>query len=216
MPSTPPSPASLLLVEDEVFIRSLLRRHLQLTQPQLDVFEAGDGVQAWSLFRQKTPVFAVVDIMLPGMDGNALLRLMARHHQPPRVMVLTACSSAEDLAGLRRDLNHFIWMQKGTSLEQLDVAFGDLMSARPITLKTKPAAAENTGAAPHALTPRERIVLSLIASGQRSRGISEILGISLHTIHVHRRNIMRKLHLHSTPQLVVYAIKHGLTKMERP
>lgn len=195
-------------------MRSLFKEHLGITRPKLEILETGDGLAAWELFKRKVPAYVVVDLMLPGMDGQTLLHLMARHHMPPRVMVLTGRTLEEDAASMRREFDSFIWMEKGASLERVDAAVCDLLAAGPLKIMPRLVHAEEGNVATRRLTARERVVLALVASGQRTRSISEVLGLSPHTVHVHRRNIMRKLQLNSSAQLAVFAIKHGLAKME--
>ena len=60
---------------------------------------------------------------------------------------------------------------------------------------------------------RERQVLGLLAEGKRSSEIARELHISAATVEAHRRNIMRKLGLHSVAELTKYAIRHGLTSL---
>jgi two-component system NarL family response regulator len=64
------------------------------------------------------------------------------------------------------------------------------------------------------LGKREREVLQLLAEGRRSKDIAERLGVTVSTIEAHRRNIMRKLGLHSVADLTKYAIREGLTHLE--
>lgn len=208
-----PSPARLLLIEDEELIRSLLVEHLRITRPELEVVETGDGLEAWDLFKQLTPPYVITDMMLPSMDGRALLHLMARHHAPPRVMVLTGRTSQEQLAELGRSLN-FISLEKGASLAQVDAGVKELIDASPLMPMEKRARADAAATEGlDRLTARERMVVSLVASGLRSRDISGVLGLSLHTVHAHRRNILKKLQMHSSTQLVVFAVEHGLAKV---
>lgn len=63
------------------------------------------------------------------------------------------------------------------------------------------------------LATRERQVLGLIAEGQRTPSIATRLGISAATVEVHRRNIMRKLGLHSVAQLTRYAVREGIASL---
>jgi DNA-binding NarL/FixJ family response regulator len=79
-----------------------------------------------------------------------------------------------------------------------------------VALDGMPASA--LGAEPH-LGHRERQVLSLLAGGKRSSEIASAMSISAATVEVHRRNIMRKLDLHSVAELTKYAIRQGLTSL---
>ena len=63
------------------------------------------------------------------------------------------------------------------------------------------------------LGSRERQVLRLLTEGKRSACIATELGIAIATVEVHRRNIMRKLGLHSVAELTKYAVREGLTSL---
>ena len=66
-----------------------------------------------------------------------------------------------------------------------------------------------------ALTPREREVLQLLAEGRSTRQIADSLHVSVKTIEVHRKQMMDKLNLNSLAELVKYAIREGLTSIDR-
>ncbi len=61
------------------------------------------------------------------------------------------------------------------------------------------------------LSAREREVLQLIAEGKSNKEVASVLNLSLHTIETHRANILQKLNLHGTPELILYAIRKGVT-----
>ncbi|MFW5777478.1 MAG: response regulator transcription factor, partial [Spirochaetota bacterium] len=63
------------------------------------------------------------------------------------------------------------------------------------------------------LTPRQTEILELICDGLTEREIADSLGISHHTVHVHKNNIMQTLHLHSKVDLVKYAVQHKLVQV---
>jgi DNA-binding NarL/FixJ family response regulator len=67
-----------------------------------------------------------------------------------------------------------------------------------------------TGEAGPELTPRERQILQLIAQGNSNKDIAGLLGVSVNTVSVHRNNLMHKLDVHRTAELVIYAIRNGL------
>jgi len=64
------------------------------------------------------------------------------------------------------------------------------------------------------LTPRENEIVKAIVSGMTNRAISKLLAISTSTIETHRSNIMRKLDLHSVPQLVLYALRNNMVPID--
>jgi len=60
------------------------------------------------------------------------------------------------------------------------------------------------------LTTREREVLQLLAEGKSNKDVATMLDLSLHTVETHRSNILQKLNLHGTPELILYAIRKGV------
>jgi DNA-binding NarL/FixJ family response regulator len=74
--------------------------------------------------------------------------------------------------------------------------------------------ARRADAADAVLSPREREVLQLLAEGKSSKEIAAQLFISSRTAETHRRNIVRKLNLHSVAELTKYAIREGLTPLD--
>jgi DNA-binding NarL/FixJ family response regulator len=60
------------------------------------------------------------------------------------------------------------------------------------------------------LTMREREVLQLLAEGKSNKDVATILNLSIHTVETHRSNILQKLNLHGTPELILYAIRKGV------
>lgn len=72
---------------------------------------------------------------------------------------------------------------------------------------------EEENCEPTTLTPREFEVLELITKGMKTSQIAEYLHVSVHTINSHRKNILKKLHLKSPAELIVYALESGLVKV---
>jgi DNA-binding CsgD family transcriptional regulator len=75
-----------------------------------------------------------------------------------------------------------------------------------------PAASHAASCPPDVLSPREREILALIGSGRTNREIAEALALSPHTVETHRKHIIDKLDLHSTAELVRYALHYGLVR----
>jgi DNA-binding NarL/FixJ family response regulator len=98
---------------------------------------------------------------------------------------------------------------------RLQAAIAQLAAAQRQNRAATPSVALSLcpGEAVQQLATRERQVLSLIAEGQRTPSIAARLGISAATVEVHRRNIMRKLGLHSVAQLTRYAVREGIASL---
>ncbi len=88
-----------------------------------------------------------------------------------------------------------------------------LDGGQPCAQGRRPGAPCGASAPPQALSRREREVLRLLADGIRSPSIAPHLGITIATVEVHRRNIMRKLGLHTIASLTKYAVREGLSSL---
>jgi DNA-binding NarL/FixJ family response regulator len=210
----------VLLVDDHELMRQGLRSILEREEEVEVVGEAASGVSALELARTLAPDVVIMDVAMQDLNGiEATRRIRA---ECPRVKVL-ALSSHSDAryvtamlgAGasgyvlkanayddLRRALNA---ASRGRSYLCADVTEAVVRSARH-------GAGSARTRAP--LSGREREVLQLLAEGLSSPQISQRLYVATSTIETHRRNIARKLGLHSVADLTKYAIREGLTSLE--
>ena len=60
------------------------------------------------------------------------------------------------------------------------------------------------------MTSREREILQLLAEGKSNKDVASRLGLSVYTVETHRSNILEKLNLHGTPELILYAVRKGV------
>ncbi|MER5888978.1 response regulator transcription factor [Streptomyces sp. NPDC001941] len=213
---------SVLIVDDQVLIRSGLSALIRATQ-DLDVCgEAESGEQAVELAAQRRPDVILMDIRLPGMDGVAATeRILATAEPPqPRVLMLTSYDLDDHVyAALRAGASGFLL--KDTPPERLfaairTVAAGDMLFAPTVTRRLietyldrrTPAAPTPAKLSP--LTDRELDVLTLIGQGLSNLEIAEKLTISTATVKTHVNRMMSKLDLRSRAQAVAVAYETGL------
>lgn len=208
----------VLLADDHTILRMALR--LLLTrEPDIEVVADVDrGSEAIRLAKELTPDVVVMDIAMPGMDGiDTTRRLLATS---PGVKVLALSTHLE---------RHFIlqMLEAGASGYVVKSAEGAelLQAIRSVAQNRAYLCAEaaaimvdsmhhkspNPGSNGEHLGRREREVLTLLAEGKTSQEIASKLNIAVGTVIAHRRNISRKLDLHSVAELTKYAIREGLT-----
>lgn len=206
----------LLLAEDHLMFRQSLRVLLE-QEPDMEVVgEVGDGMELLRCVTAIQPEIVCMDIGLPGLDGiEATRRLRA---VAPEIKVIGLSTHTD---------KHFIleMLQAGalgyvTKNEAGDELLRAIRAARLGRTHLGPQVAatiadallnrNGTRAAAPALSEREQQILRLVTNGMTSTQIGEKLFISPATVDVHRRNIMRKLGLHSVADLTRYAIRHGL------
>ncbi|MBI3140237.1 MAG: response regulator transcription factor [Rhodocyclales bacterium] len=208
----------VLLVDDHKILREALRWLLEREEDIQVVGEAGDGEEALGLAGQAGPDMVVMDVGLPHMNGiEATRRLVAEN---PRIRVLALSVFEEPRVVLEMlEAGASGYVVKSDSAEELLRAIRAVARGDTYLCPEVAGAVVETVRAKHAqpepekdpLGRREREVLALVAEGRTSAEISSSLHIAINTVEVHRRNIMRKLGLHSVAELTKYAIRHGLT-----
>ncbi|MBN9661903.1 MAG: response regulator transcription factor [Acidobacteria bacterium] len=205
---------TILLADDHSVVRQGFRRILESQSDMEIVGEASNGREAIERATMLSPDVVVMDVAMPELNGiEATRRLM---ESSPRTRVL-ALSMHKDAVYVREILRAGA---RGYLLK--DAIDADLLAAvRSIArgegyLSPAIADAVLTDYRQHVtdpidlLTSREREVLQLIAEGKTNKEIATDLKLSVYTVDAHRGRIMEKLNLHSTGELVRFAVRKGL------
>ncbi len=212
----------ILLVDDHTILRAGLRLLLE-AEPNLTVVgEAGSGAEALEQARTLQPDVIVLDLGLPGMSGLDVLREVRQRVPSARVLVLSMYTN-EDIVRHVFLAGGLGFVTKRATAQEITEAIrtvfrggrylsADLAYLREYAIRQARAAECARGE----LSQREREVLRLIASGYATSEIAARLSISPKTVETHRRRIMAKLKLSSRPELVRYALEHGIILPEGP
>ncbi len=208
----------VLLVDDHRLVREALSDALQKDAEIEIVGQAGDARTAIEQFRALKPDAAVIDIGLPDLNG---MELAARLKDIDSTVRIVALSAHADKRFVTEMLHagasaYVVKSAAGTELVRAihAVTAGQSYFCPEIAgaLVAEVRRSDPWGDAPR-LARREREVLRLIAQGMRSQEIGDQLHISVATVEVHRRNIMRKLDLHTIAELTKYAIREGIASL---
>ena len=196
---------TVLLVDDHALVRRGFRRLLE-DEPDIEVVgEAGNGTEAVTLASELQPKVIVMDYAMPGLDGVQATNEIRR--QVPDSTVLMLSMHADE--NYRRNA-----LEAGAAGYALKNAIdADLASAiREVAGGGSYGLPAGDSAEPeeHELTPRELQILQLIAQGNSNKDIATLLSLSVNTVSVHRNNLMHKMRVHRTAELVLYAIRKGL------
>ena len=204
----------IVLADDHSVVRQGFRRILEAQADMEIVGEASNGREALETATKLSPDVVVMDVAMPELNGIEATRRMGE--AAPRTRVL-ALSMHKDSVYVREILRAGA---RGYLLK--DAVDEDLIAAvRAVArgegyLSPGVADAVLTDYRQHVsdpidlLTTREREVLQLIAEGKTNKEIATLLNLSVYTVDAHRGRIMEKLNLHSTGELVRFAIRKGL------
>jgi DNA-binding NarL/FixJ family response regulator len=206
----------ILVVDDHAVLREGICALLVQQKDMQVVGEASNGVEALEQVERLKPDVALMDITMPRMDGLEATRLIRGRWPETRILVLTQHENKEYVLPLLQAGAAGYILKKAGGAELVnairavytDGAFLHPSAARAVVNQVSQTADTRR---PH-LTEREKQVLILVAEGLTSREIAHQLRLSEKTVVVHRNNIMEKLNLHNSVELVRYAIREGLVK----
>ncbi len=204
----------IMLADDHSVVRQGFRRILE-AQPDMEIVgEASNGHEALKAAAELQPDLVVMDVAMPELNGIEATRRLSEQSSRTRVLAL---SMHKDAVYVREIL------RAGARGYLLKDAFdSDLVNAVRAVARGEgylsPAVSEAVLAdyRQHVtdpidlLTSREREVLQSIAEGKTNKEIAGLLNLSVYTVDAHRSRIMEKLNLHSTGELVRFAVRKGL------
>ncbi|HEU4430457.1 MAG TPA: response regulator transcription factor [Myxococcota bacterium] len=212
----------VLLVDDHELMRQGLRSILERDETVLVVGEAASGREAVELATTLAPDVVVMDVAMKELNGIDATRQIRAACPAVKVIALSSHSDSRYVSAIL-DAGACGYVLKANAYDDLRRGIeaarqGKNYLCADVTQAVVSAALRGTGAASdlvHAsLSAREREVLQLLAEGLSSPQIGKRLFIATATVESHRRNVMRKLGLHSVADLTKYAVREGLTALD--
>jgi len=215
-------PIRILIADDHGVIRAGLCALLS-GFPELEVVgEAMDGRDTVTKSAELQPNIVIMDLSMPEMGGLEATRQLSQIAPEVRVLILTVHEEASLLKEVIRAGAAGYIIKRAVEDELIHairvVARGDMYVHPSMTrtlLSASPPSEEFEASEVETLTAREIEVLRLLAKGYTNRQIAEQLGISPRTAEGHRANLSGKLGVRSRVELVEYAQKHGLLKLDQ-
>jgi len=210
-------PARVLIAIVSQICRDGLRKALSSWAAIEVVADTGDGRSAVSLAAELRPDLAIVESVLPGLGGVEVTRHLVAEHPGMQVIVISMDADRELIGrAMRAGASGFVLAEGG--LAELQRAIGDVLEGKTYLSPSAEAAViaslgEPTSEPFGTLTSREREVLQLLAEGNSTKKIADVLCVSAKTVETHRRHVMRKLGIHSVAGLTKFAIRHALTSV---
>ena len=214
----PPSPTKILLVDDHPLvlesISTLLEPYFQI------VGKVQDSGEIISRALEYRPDVILLDACMPGLSGFAAAKELKQHLPKVKVILVTMLTEAISISeAFKAGASGYVLKQSAS--EELRQAIDSVLAnkrflSRQITPEVREAL-EHEWFKPEGysgdLTDRQREVLVLLAKGRSTRHIAQELDISMKTVEFHKANITRKLGVHTTSELIKFALAHGLTTL---
>lgn len=208
----------MLLADDHGIVRRGLRSLLEETGHSV-VAEAADGLEAVRLCEEHRPDLFIIDIGMPKLSGIEVATRAQKLDRPPAVIILSMHADESYIiralaAGARA------YLLKDSTDEDLVPAIRAVASGKPffspavtaVLVEDYMRTLQKRGLTDsyHLLTDREKEVLHLLAEGRSNKEVATLLDLGLSTVETHRANLMQKLNLHNTAEIVLYAVRKGI------
>ena len=206
----------IVLADDHALFRQGLKSLIVVIADLEVVGEASDGLELLNLLKSKSsaPELVILDISMPNLRGIEAIPEIRNIHPDVKILIVTMHRDQEYLyQALAAGADGYFLKQDADS--ELFAAIEKIRKGRIYVsphLSEKPDISWERirkGLGKSSLTAREKEVLKLIAEGRANKQIADALFVSVHTVERHRANMMQKLNLKKTADLVRYAIQKG-------
>lgn len=216
-----PLPIRILLADDHTIVRDGLRALLE-RQPDMEVVaEAGDGRECLQMAAHHSPDVVMMDVAMPEMNGiEAARRIIADNPKTHVVMLSMHRDESYVLRSLKAGAKGYLL--KDSPRDEVLAAIRAAAAGRPwlsakvssllredYILQLESRGLDDTY---ELLTDREREILQLLAEGRANKEVAALLFISPTTVETHRGHILQKLGLHSTADLILYAVRKRIIR----
>jgi DNA-binding NarL/FixJ family response regulator len=206
----------VVVADDHALFRQGLKGLLRERSDLEVVGEAGDGLELINLLKlhEFDPHLVILDISMPNLRGIEAIREIKTTHHHVKILIVTMHKDKEYLYQALASGADGYFLKKDADTE----LFAAIEKIRNGKVYVSPHLSENLedyweqvrgGFGKPILTTRETEVLKLIAEGKSNKEIADLLFVSVHTVERHRANLMAKLNMKKTADLVKYAVQKG-------
>ncbi len=212
-------PVRILLCEDDPRYGKLIERVLGEVADFEVLGWAQSGEEACSLVPQLRPDLLLLDLELPGMNGQQVLAALMQQEAPPEILVLTSFAHQDRVFEAIRT-GAAGYLVKGLAPSRLETAIREVMAGGTVIEPSLAkrfwnylAAQQGRGGERYGLTDAELEVLTLVARGLTNPEAADALGTPRRAVKAHLERIYRKLEVRSRVEATVKAVKAGLIEM---
>jgi two-component system, NarL family, response regulator NreC len=209
----------ILLADDHVMMRSGVRLMLERQPGFTVVAEASNGREAIDLVETTHPTLAILDAAMPTLNGIEAARQITQKYPAVSVMILSMhADESYVLRALKAGARGYLLKDSPESdlvnavraVCEGKAYFSPAISGMLVDDYVRQMRQRGVDDSYELLTAREREVLQLLAEGKANKDVANHLGLSLYTVETHRSNMLQKLNLHSTAELILYAVRKGV------
>ena len=213
----------IVVADDHQLVRQSIVSLIEKAEDMEVVGEAADGHETLDLVQRKRPDVAMLDIVMPLLNGIETTRRIQTLSVDTRVVILSM-HSEEDVVRQALRCGASGYLLKKSVVEELLIAVrsannGEIYLSPSIAqtvlsgfLQTE--STDESSTVLEQLSSREREILQLIVEGHTNQAAAEVLGISAKTVEKHRAILMKKLEVHNLPDLILLALKHRLAFLD--
>ena len=208
-------PISILLIDDHPLIRKGIIQLLELHKGITLAGEANGGTEGLEIIEKKQPDMVLLDLNMSEMDGITTLKKIKKSWPDIRVVILTVSDNPQNIIQAFRNKADG-YLLKNTDPEKIvdhliQVMHGVTIVSPEVSKILAQSRTDENNLPELNLTRREDEVLRLIAEGLSNQDVGDRLGISVWTAKVHAKHILKKLGLSTRNELIVWAIREGIT-----
>lgn len=208
---------NILIIEDHTLVHDMLALACSRLFPAAQLHVTRDGAEAVALCGQVQPDLIFLDLVLPDCDGLDLLPQLQEIASQAKVIALTSFADEFTVHRVLQAKVHGFIAKNEQPLNLLKEAVETVLAGgryySPVVDRVKAALRANPSSFDKVLSEHEQRLLGLFGEGLDNAAVAERVGLTYNTVKVHRRNILNKLNLHSTPELIHYAIEKGFTRV---
>lgn len=207
------------MADDHWIVRRGLRTLLETARDLTVIAEAADGLEALRLCAEHRPDILIVDVGMPKLNGLEVAARVQKLPRPPQTLILSMHSDESYIiralaAGARG------YLLKDATDTDLLPAVRAVAAGRPffspaviaVLVEDHIRRLKELGLNDpfELLTNREKEVLQLLGEGRSNKEVATLLDLSVSTVETHRANLMQKLNLHNTAEIVLYCVRKGI------
>jgi len=210
----------IVIADDHKIMRDGLRNMLDKETGLEVIAEAKNGREAIRLAEHLRPDILIMDITMEDLNGMDATRQIVGKNQGTKIIALSMHADKRFVAGMF-EAGAMAYLLKDCAYDELLQAIRQVTSGRTFLCSmisgvvVRDYIQRMRKNEPSLLSPREKEILQLLAEGSTTKRIADQLKVSVKTVETHRQHIMDKLNIFSIAELTKYAIKEGITSLDR-